>query len=195
MFLHENLDDSPVIYTTRPVLGLGFSCTREKYHPRNGFRSNYVSIEIEASVLQQLGWQEQLRRFWVAICGHLRPFYSDVRTLKGYLRMGGTYGSDHKSEDHPIRSWFWRGVPSKHGHAIAIGEPYIDLWPQASKEGERHDGLIVLDTGRWAAGENLSISVPDGIRQKSSPTYDSRGDSLNSEWLDEYPDIWPFVSN
>lgn len=194
-FLHENLDGSPVLYTTRPVLGLGFSCTKERYHPRNGFRSNYVSVEIEASVIQQPGWQEQLRRFWVAICRHLNPFYSDVRTLKGYVRMGGTYGSDHKSEEHPIRSWFWRGVPGELGHAIAIGEPYIDLWPQASMEGERHGDLIVLDTCRWVDGDNLTIKVPGGIRQKSAPKYLSNGDALNSEWLDEYPDIWPFVSN
>ncbi len=193
-FLYENLDDSPVLYTTRPVLGLGFSCTKERFHPWNGFRSNRVSIAIEVSVIQQPGWQEQLGHFWATGCRNLSPFYSDVRTLKGYVRMGGTYGVDHKSEEHPIRSCFWRGVPSELGHAIAIGEPYIDLWPQASMEGERHGDLTVLNTGRWVEGDNLTIKVPDRIRQKSAPKYDSSEDVLNSQWIDVYPEIWPFES-
>lgn len=55
-FLRENLDNSPVLYPTRPVVGLEVSCTKEHHHPRLGFRANRLSVEFEASVLDQPGW-------------------------------------------------------------------------------------------------------------------------------------------
>lgn len=106
--------------------------------------------------------------------------------------MGPTYGSDVETEVHPIRSWFWRGVPRELGHAAAIGEPYVELLQRASVDGHRHGNLLVLDTGKWDAGDNLTIEVPEGLLQKSSPKYQNDGCGQYINWVDEYPEIWPF---
>jgi len=191
-FLLEHLNDSPVLYPNRPVLGLSFACTRERQHPRLGFRCNRVAVECEASVINQPGWQEGLRRFWLTVCEHLNPFFADVRTLNGYLRMGATYGSDIETEVHPIRSWFWRGVPRELGHAVAIGAPYVDLWPRAHTEGQFHGDLIVLDVGAWTEGNNLTLEAPDGIRQAWTPKYKNDGMGWSVGWVTTYPGLWPF---
>jgi hypothetical protein len=191
-FLLDHLDNSPVLYPNRPILGLSFACSREKQHPRLGFRCNRISVECEASVMEQPGWQEGLRRFWHRMCDHLSPFFSEVRTLNDYVRMGATYGSDMKTEVHPIRSWFWRGIPRELGHAVAIGAPYIDLWPNAQSEGQPRGNLFVMDAGPWVAGNNLTIEVPDGIRQKWTPEYTNVGVGWSINWVTEYPQMWPF---
>lgn len=192
-FLLENLDESPVLYPTRPIIGMSVACNRDHSHPRLGFRSNHLSVECEASAIGQSGWQEGLRRFWLAISQHLGSFYSEVRTLNGFLPMGATYGSDFESEVEPIRSWFWRGVPRELGHAVAIGEPYVHLWPGAIAEGTRHGDLVVLDSGQWIAGSNLTTVVPDPISQRWTPKWVREGTSYSVNWVDAYPEIWPFA--
>lgn len=193
-FVGEHLDDSPVLYPTRPVLGLQISCPRDHHHPRFGFRSNLLSIECEATVLNQPGWQEGLRRFWLAVCSNLSPFYSEVRTVKGYVRMGPTYGSDIETEVHPVRSWFWRGFPRELGHAVAIGTPYIELFSEVTRDGHPSGELLVFDVGEWREGNNLKIDVPEGIRQVRTPEYESDRGGWSVNWVMEYPEIWPFGS-
>jgi hypothetical protein len=192
-FLLKHLEDLPVLYASRPVMGLSFSCTKQGAHPRLGFRCNRISIEIEATTVNQPGWQEGLQRFWLAMCRELSPFYAEARTLNGFVRMGATYSSDIQTEIHPIRSWFWRGIPRELGHAIAIGKPYADLWPLAENEAQVVGDLLILDTGKWVAGNNLVLAPPEGIRQLWTPTYEnveSGGRSI--KWVTDYLSIWPF---
>jgi len=191
-FLLEHLDDITVLYPHRPVLGLGFSCARERFHPRHGFRCNRIDLQVEAAALTQPGWQEGLRRFWLRVCDHLDPFYAEVRTLHGYVPMGATFGGDMNTEIHPIRSRFWRGIPRELGHAVAIGAPYVDLWPQARAAGRPHGDLIVLDAGSWTDGNELTVDAPEGIRQKGTPGYTNQGGGWRIEWVSEYPETWPF---
>lgn len=191
-FLAENIGNAPVLYPHRPFVGLSVACTSERQHPRLGFRCNRISIDCEASVVTQPGWQEGLRRFWLAVCEYLRPFYSETRTLDGFIRMGATYGSDMQTDIHPIRSWFWRGIPRELGHATAISAPYIELWPRAAADGRRAGDIVILDAGLWTDGNNLDVETPDSIRQAWTPTYtnDRGGRSVN--WVTEYPQEWPF---
>ena len=193
-YLAENIDNSPVLYPHRPFVGLSFACTPEREHPNLGFRCNRLSVECEASVVKQPGWQEGLRRFWLATCDYLRPFYSEARTLQGFVRMGATYGSDMQTDVHPIRSWFWRGIPIELGHAVAIGEPYISLWPQAVEAGHRVGEFVILDSGQWTNGNNVVSNAPDGIRQAWTPAYANDGRGWTVNWVTECPEIWPFES-
>jgi len=193
-FLVENLDNHPVLYPHRPVLNLHLACTRQHYPPRLGFRCNSIRLAVEATVTAQPGWQEGLRRLWRALCRLLRPFYSEVRTVDGYSREGATYASDRKTEVHPICDWFWRGVPRELGHAVAIGPPYVDLWPQALEHGQRSEGLVVLDVGSWQKGCTLDLETPDGIRQAWTPVWVEGDLGWSINWVKEYPEIWPFGS-
>ena len=192
MFLADKIDNSPVLYPHRPFVGLSIACTSERQHPRLGFRCNRLSIECEASVVAQSGWQEGLQRFWLAMCGYLRPFYSEARTLQGFVPMGATYGSDMQTDIHPIRSWFWRGIPRELGHAVAISAPYIELWPQAAAEGRWVGDFMVLDTGRWTDKNNLDVEAPDSIRQAWTPAYTNVRGGRSVNWVTEYPPAWPF---
>ena len=108
------------------------------------------------------------------------------------MRMGATYGSDMQTDIHPIRSWFWRGIPRELGHAIAIGAPYTELWPRVAADGRRAGDIVILDAGRWTDGNNLDVETPKSIRQAWTPTYtnDRGGRSVN--WVTEYPSAWPF---
>ena len=106
--------------------------------------------------------------------------------------MGATYGSNMETEIHPIRSWFWRGIPQELGHAVAIGAPYVDLWPSVKSKGQSHGDLVVLDTGAWIEGNNLTIESPDGICQKWTPEYTNDGAGWSINWVTEYPQVWPF---
>lgn len=191
-FLLENLDESLVLYPHRPFMGLTFSCTKEAQHPRLGFRCHRISLECEASAISQPGWQEGLRRLWLQVCRELKPFYSEVRTLNGYERIGATYGSDMKTEVHPIYSWFWRGIPRKLGHAIAVGNPYLNLWPEVVSKGQSHGEFVSLDAGEWTAGKDLTIQAPEGICQKWTPAYEKTKFGWSINWVKEYPETWPF---
>jgi len=189
-FLTGHLDDGPVLYAHRPVAGVSFACTQESEHPHFGFRCSRIEIEVEASVLVQPGWESALRRFWHVVVFHLRPFYAEVRTLDGFLPMGATYGSDMHTAVHPIRSWFWRGVPAELGHALALGTPYVDLWPDAARIGKVIDGFLFLDSDDWQT-QSLHIEPPSSIRQAWMPGKDS---AHYSDWKNEYPPVWPFDS-
>lgn len=192
-FLVENIDESPVLYTTRPILELAFSCTREKHDPRLGFKANYISVACEASVIEKPGWQEGLRRFWLSVSSYLNVFYSEARTLKGYVRMGPTYGVDQKTEKSPIRSWFWRGIPEELGHAIVLGTPYKELWSEVSEDGgQKYENLLVMDCGKWTDENKLMLKIPNDIRQIHSPRHEFNSDALSDKWIDTYPVIWPF---
>jgi hypothetical protein len=191
-FLVDNHDDSPVLYPTRPIMGLYVSFTRWHLDSRLGFRANRLSVECESTALDQPGWEEGLRRFWIEVSLYLKPFFSDVRTLNGYLRMGPTYGSDLETEVHPVRSWFWRGIPKELGHAAALGSPYIELWPEAAGFGRRHHELIILDSGSWTDGNKLEIKAPRGISQAWTPGYKNERGGWSVNWVEDYPEIWPF---
>lgn len=191
-FLADNIDNAPVLYPHRPFVGLGVACTSERQHPGLGFRCNRLSVECEASVVDQPGWQEGLRRFWLAMCDYLGSFYSEARTLQGFVRMGATYGSDMKTDIHPIRSWFWRGIPRELGHAAAIGEPYIGLWPEAVEAGHRVGDFVILDAGQWTDGNNLVADPPDDIRQAWTPAYTNHRGGWSVNWVTDYPQAWPF---
>jgi hypothetical protein len=49
-----------------------------------------------------------------------------------------------------------------------------------------------MDAGPWVAGNNLTIEVPDGIRQKWTPEYTNVGVGWSINWVTEYPQMWPF---
>lgn len=116
-FLKEHLDDIKVWYPHRPVTGFYLYCSPEWGVARQGFRVNYVRVEVEAKILNQPGWQTALDRFWRAASQVIEPFYSDVRTLRGFVRMGATVGSDMETDFHPVKGPWWIGIPRELGHA------------------------------------------------------------------------------
>jgi len=191
-FFSEHVESSMVLYLHRPFLGLSLSYETQKKKHRLGYRSHKLTLECEAVVLEQEGWQEGLRRFWHALCQFLQPFYSEVRTLQGFKRRGSSYGSDYKSDVHPIKSWWWHGIPLELGHAVAVGDPYVELWPEIKKVGTAVDSLYLADVGLWQVGNNLPFQAPESIRQARTPRYYSPGRGWMIDYVEEYPEVFPF---
>jgi hypothetical protein len=129
--------------------------------PRQGeqYRSQRLSIEVEQITLAQPGWPEALRRLWRRVSREIRPFYGEVRTLRGYARAGARVMVTAETESNPTRSWWWKGVPRKVGHAFVVGPPYVELWPELNSR-SIHDGeLRFVETPDWLSKMDASELV------------------------------------
>ena len=191
-FMRENLDNSAVFYPTRPVVGFSLSDCDAQEHPWLGFRSNRLSIQLEIEALRQPGWERAAKRLWRDVSRLLQPFYGEARVLSGLTWFGATTGSDVKTDVHPVRSWFWRGIPPTPGLAIVLGPPYAALWPMV--DAERSGKLVFVAHPDWSSGESLHLQVPSELAQRWEPSWmqgEHGGYTVN--WCDEYPSTWPFA--
>lgn len=164
----------PVLYPHRPVTGLtlhlpepfGQSPTWE------GFRANTISIQILAAALRQPGWERQIQTFWRQMSEFLQPFRGDVRHILGV-------------RPHPVRAWFWRGLPSTSGIAAVIGRPYLDLWPQAADFRKPGDSLTYLSAESWCETSDIFEAVGGVPGELTNPN--------DNYWsIELYPSRWPF---
>jgi hypothetical protein len=195
-FLHEHLDGSLVWYPHRPVVGVSVSCSPNWGVSPQGFRANYLEVHVEARALQQPGWDVALDRFWRAASQAIRPYYGDIRTREGFLRMGATYGSDTDTGFHPVMGPWWTGIPRTAGHAIVLGEPYLALWPRFAEAAQVADSLAFLSASDWKIPGDVSDlvgGVPDELAQRWIPKWTAMpygGKTIN--WNTELPPQWPF---
>jgi hypothetical protein len=150
----------------------------------------YLSIDVEQVALTQPGWPTALRRLWRRVSRELLPFYGEVRTLRGYKSTGARIGIDRETERNPTRSWWWKGIPSKAGHAFVVGPPYVELWPKVNECGVHEGALRFVETANWAIDENAADvvgGVPDrlaSIEQAMLATF---------TWPEPvYPPLFPF---
>jgi hypothetical protein len=195
-FLHQHLDGSLVWYPHWPVVGVSMSCSPEWGISRQDFRANHVKVHVEAKALEQPGWHVALDTFWRAASQAICPFYGDVRTLGGFLRMGAPYALDMATEFHPVKGSWWVGIPRTAGHAIVLGEPYLDLWPSFAEAEQLVDGLVFLATNDWKTPDDVSDlvgGVLDELAQRWVPKWTATpygGRTIN--WNTEFPPQWLF---
>ena len=156
-----------------------------------GFRTHHIEISFETSVLDQPGWETQLRLLWRAVSNLVRPFYGDVRTLAGYLlKHGGLWGA-RDTESHPVKSWWWCGVPATPASAVVIGPDYQRIWTDLVAQATVEDGLAFLNGQDWT--RPASYAVPVGLIQPDPPPFDGRYPFFRPEGdRAMYAGIWPF---
>ena len=195
--LTAHLDETVVWYAHRPVLGVSKAIAHPPgwitFAGKPTFRCNRIAITVEATALEQPGWQVALQRAWRAISHELRPFFGDVRTLRGHLG-GGRY-SDGETEDHPIKSWWWHGVPTRLGHAAVIGAPYLAVWPQVAAGAALDDGLAFVSTSDWRSdgdAADLVGGVPPGLAVGFMPYKGTRYGGTTTIHYEDYPTVFPF---
>lgn len=202
-FLAEHLSDSIVWQTEHPVTGVAVNIRHECGWQQIGtsfeYRCNYFSLQIDAEALVQSGWQTVLRRMWRLLSTELRPFFGEVRTLKGYVRMGDRVMSDSATEPNPTRSGWWQGIPPRLGHAAVVGQPYLNLWPAFKQQTEPIlDGLGFLSTADWTTEEDaadLVGGVPQEIALPALPYLKmNRLGGVETIYPQEYPPQFPFGS-
>jgi hypothetical protein len=84
------------------------------------------------------------------------------------------------------RSWFWRGIPPKLGHAVALGREYQKLWPDFMKHAVMDDGFAFATTMSWEKDEDLGEVV--GAAPNEIVLLPGEGMGKDQE----YPKVWPF---
>jgi hypothetical protein len=188
-FLSENLDNSPILYPSRPAVEFSIDDCDGTPHRLFGFRANRLSIGLEAAVLEQPGWERAIRNLWRGVSSLLQPFYADARLLPDFVWMGATTASDMRTAVHPVRSGFWRGIPRSPGLAMALGPPYSALWKPT---GAVHDGgLLFVEPADWSKRETLPLKVPRDLAQPWTPRWVGVGGG-HVNWCYDFPRSFPF---
>jgi hypothetical protein len=193
-FMLGHLEDVIIWYPSPPVLEVFLYCSSKWGGSSQGFRANLVRFVLEEQVLDQPGWETQLQRFWNTASQHIQPFYGDVRTLEGYLRMDHYFGSDEKTQTHPTRSIWWNGIPQRLGHAAVLGKPYTDLWPTFLQKARIDGELAYLSLDSWKQKRDLteeSGKIPYAIAQPPAIAASASSTHSNDR---KYPPVWPFGS-
>tara|TARA_R110002072_G_C7922744_1_gene531156 strand:- start:144 stop:1166 length:1023 start_codon:yes stop_codon:yes gene_type:complete len=193
-FLCENIDESPMFRTTRPVVDLHIADCGVMERGHLGFKSNLLDVSIEVDVLKQPGWAAAVRSLWREVSAFLGPFYGEARVTAGHLWEGATSNSDLVTDVHPVRSWWWRGIPPKPGVALVLGAPYSDLWkpPSATTIG----GLAFVEPNNWGAQQPLATEIPDELAQRWMPSWTAvSGGGHTVNWCNELPPCWPFAND
>ena len=160
-----------VCYTTKPVWGIHFALNPKSGFVNNGRRRKYkcsaLTISIDGAVLEEEHWRRHLHETWKVFSQALGPFYGDVRILRNFIGGKATYFCDATTQQHPVKSWWWRGVPAKPAQAVVIGGPYLDLWPEAIAAGSQESGLYFVSAREWSDDETIAaiLKVPSTIAQ------------------------------
>jgi hypothetical protein len=191
-FMGRHLDDVMAWYPNRPVTTVEVRCPKPLGPSDRGFRTNSLEIQVERSMLTQPGWAEHLRHFWREMTFLLQPIYGEVRSEGGYTRSGGTVWMTANSiqTKYPFttRSFFWRGVPRRLGHAVVLGKKYQALWPSFMKKATREGGFAFASTAAWSEKTDLLKVV--GPAPKAITLLPGEGLGRKQK----YPRIWPFDS-
>jgi hypothetical protein len=94
------------------------------------------------------------------------------------------------AEQHPVCGPFWAGIPREGACAVALGQPYLSLWPEFDAVAERESDIGFLSQPSWTDQESVFVTsgpVPERLGQQS-PGYDGLGPNRSRV----YPSEWPF---
>jgi hypothetical protein len=185
-FLTDNAKGiGTVWYPSAPVFEVSLQLPSPIGASKRGFRSGRLSIGIDVGSLKQPGWQSSVRRMWNRVSTLIKPFYGDVRTLHGFRRHRGRLFVARDTMRHPVKGWWWPGIPPGPAHSIVLGKRYAELWPTFCDAAVMTSDLHFLDTVDWS----IAADVYDKIG--SAPVEIMRRDAA-SVVPAEYPVGWPF---
>jgi len=185
-FLTDNAKGIGTIwYPSAPVFDVSLRLPSPIGPSKQGFRSGRLSIDIDHETLKQPGWQSSIRRMWNAVSTLVQPFYGDVRTLHGFRRHRGRLFVARDTTRHPIKAWWWPGIPPGPAHAIVLGKRYAELWPSFMAAAVLTNDLYFVDTSDWS----ISDDVYDRIGRAPVEIMRCNATSVVPA---EYPIGWPF---
>lgn len=184
-FVHDNAYSVSVWYPHRPFTSVHFSTPNPMGPYQLGFRTGRLSLDIERNVLFQPGWSTNLRRFWTKASCLIQPIYGDVRVLSGFHRHGATVFIQPGHPEHPVKAWWWTGIPKTLGAAVVLGSEYQRVWPEFVAAANVIDGLAFASIDDWAVPCDLTSKVgpppPDQTQLTSNFPKDDQS----------YPSGWP----
>ncbi len=200
-FLATNLTDFIIWNAQRPVGGWHFSvdssCGFQPLGQQQQYRCNRVTLSLEAMALTQPGWATGLQRFWRRTSGLLQPFFGDVRTLQGYSGRPSDPMMDAETESHPVSSWWWKGIPPELGHAVVVGAPYLEHWPELSAAADHVGELAFLSNDDWLTSSDVSErvgGVPAAMALPFMPDLAPHElGGMAMRYPDTYPELFPLA--
>lgn len=164
----------------------------------------HLTLSCPASLLDDSGWSRALRRCWQYVSQLARPFYGDVRFLRGYVARGRSlYVDDQVTESHPLRGP-WRGLPPDLGCAAVFGPPYVKLAPGIVAAADFIDGLAFVSQEDWRADGDITDLVGKPPEELCQPGQDRRIERIHRfetgggarSWSTERAQgrapLWPF---
>ena len=152
------------------------------------FRANRLSLKVERAVLARPGWRLALQRLFRGLSGVLQPFYGELRTLRGWQKVGRSWHVDAETEQHPVSSWWWMGVPPELPHAFVVGAPYLDLWPDLAP----HEGLAFAGLGNWTGPAPAAAPPADIAASCMGRWVDAPGGGRTMAYPEVLPAVFPF---
>jgi hypothetical protein len=181
-FLDENLHDTTVWYPHRPIVSVHLSLPSPLGAYKLGFRTNHLKIELEKDALSEPGWATNIRRFWEKAPVFIRPIYGDVRVLGKYKWMGASVSA---GQEHPVKAWWWAGIPERLGNAVVLGDVYQKLWPAFASASTMINGLAFASLEDWTTSGDL-IDKVGRPPQEQVQHLDWFGGVMNMEIYREY---------
>lgn len=140
----------------------------------NFLRFGQMEISTTAFNLNDARDIEKFKNLFIEISSFIGSFYSDIRMTQMH----------HNA--HPVKSWFWCGIPQTPPIGIALGEPLLSVCPrflELSTEYGSINWMISADFGKPI--DNYGEIIPAGIGQQAN-CYGTN--------IILYPEIWPFSS-
>jgi hypothetical protein len=61
--------------------------------------------------------------------------------------------------EHPVKSWWWAGIPETLGVAVVLGDTYQKLWPSFAASSTIWDGLAFASQEDWTADTDLADTI------------------------------------
>jgi hypothetical protein len=188
-YFKDHIKNSIVWYPSKPVDYVSLGIPDFIGPMSRGYRFGHFAISIDAAVLTMPGWTTTMVRFIKSMSQILDPFYGDVYILKNQIRSRTVSGSDGKTEQHPIASWWWNGIPRKLGIGLVIGKPLLDYVKIEKPTFVLDNGCKILLNEPFSEIQSTDVKIQDDILQpepKEKPKYIVYG------FNGLYPELWPF---
>ena len=127
-----NDEHFPVIYCTKPITYIFLSdayIENQKIFKKEDYRCNKIEIELLKEAYLEPNWQFAIKRLFKEVAKLFKPFYAEIIDEKESM----------------VCSWWWKGIPTKKGNPIIIGEPYSSLCGELPDENEIVTGIYYFE--------------------------------------------------
>lgn len=174
-----------VWYPTKPVDYVHFAIPDIIGPVKMGYRFGILSIQIDACILDMPGWKKTIKDIFGKISFELNAFYADMYILKNHIRSKNVSYNDRSTEQHPIVSWWWNGIPKKFGCGLFINNElikYVEIKKASLSQSEKPI-LIITDNFEEIKLKDIKVDkdiIQPNVKQKS----------FGFSGL--YPKKWPF---
>ncbi len=179
--------NSIVWYPSKPVDCVNLSIPDFIGPMCHGYRFGQFSISIDAAVLNMPGWTTTIERLFKNIGDVITPFYGDIYILKNHIRSRSVSFSDSETEEHPIVSWWWNGIPRKLGIGLVIGEPILNYVKIQNPTFVLNNGCEILLNKQFSELLSKDVKIQDDLLQ---PEVKRKPNVIG--FTGKYPKLWPF---